>query len=195
MNTTTQNTATHPEPVVVLHPDQVELLRHLLGTVEDWLLHCSDEALDDLGGFLTGLGWVSHDAPERLTANLISELGDQAVALRTALQRTEPRHDDRDQPVRVEVDHGSTSARGQRPGQVWLVKLRRGNHAVIITTGLARPCADHLASKINTFLGSPDTQARHTENADAQGADAHVTAQHRRVSASDRAGTQTGRPA
>lgn len=195
------NTTTNTEPVVVLDADQVEQLRHLLGTVEDWLLHCGDEALDDLAAFLAGLGWAPRDAPERLAANLVSELGDQAVSLRTALHRTgqhrpastTPRDiagHDREQPLRVEVDHGSTSAKERRPGQVWLVRLHRGNRAVIITTGLARPCADHLASKINTFLHPPDIHTRHTENADT-----HRAPQHRRAPGTDRADTQTGQPA
>ena len=44
---------------VLLDPDQVDELRRLLGTVEDWLLHAGDETLDDLGGFLAGLSWSS----------------------------------------------------------------------------------------------------------------------------------------
>ncbi len=80
------NTTHSTEPVVGLDPDQVEALRHLLGTVEDWLLHCGDEALDDLGGFLTGLGWAPAGPPGRLVANLITDLGEQAVALRRALR-------------------------------------------------------------------------------------------------------------
>jgi|tagenome__1003787_1003787.scaffolds.fasta_scaffold20822097_2 hypothetical protein len=55
--------------------------------------------------------------------------------------------------LRVEVDHGSTSAKGQPPGRVWLVKLRRGHRAVIIATGLPRPAAEHLAAQINQLLG------------------------------------------
>jgi hypothetical protein len=80
-------TTEHRGPVVVLHPDQVETLQHLLGTVEDWLLHCGDEALDDLTGFLAGLSWAPSTTPDRLAANLISDLGDQAVALMTARHR------------------------------------------------------------------------------------------------------------
>ncbi|HET9600896.1 MAG TPA: hypothetical protein VFP08_04875 [Acidimicrobiales bacterium] len=59
--------------------------------------------------------------------------------------------------LRVEVDHGSTSAKGQPPGRVWLVRLRRGHRMVIIATGLARPCAEHLAAQINQLLGPGDT--------------------------------------
>jgi hypothetical protein len=78
----------HREPVVILHLDQVETLQHLLGTVEDWLLHCGGESLDDLAGFLTGLSWASHTTPQQLAANLISDLGDQTITLTTALRET-----------------------------------------------------------------------------------------------------------
>ncbi len=88
------NTVNGSEPVVILDPDQAEALGHLLGTVEDWLLHCGDEARDDLGEFLTGLGSTSCGASERLVAHLVSDLGDQAVSLRRALRRaTEPSAD------------------------------------------------------------------------------------------------------
>ncbi|MFL5913191.1 MAG: hypothetical protein ACJ768_21815 [Gaiellaceae bacterium] len=66
-----------------LQPDQAEQIRRLLGTVEDWLLHTSFEVLDDLGAFLTGLGW-STAPPERLVAWMIADLGEQTVALRHA---------------------------------------------------------------------------------------------------------------
>lgn len=54
-------------------------------TVEDWLLHCSAETLDDLGGFLAGLSWAPPTAPERLAANLVHDLGENAVALQRAM--------------------------------------------------------------------------------------------------------------
>ncbi|TQM11046.1 hypothetical protein [Pseudonocardia kunmingensis] len=83
----TVNVAPATEPGVVLDPDQAERLRHLIGTVEDWLLHCGDEALDDLAGFLTGLGRASSFASrERLVDDLVNDLGEHAVALRTALR-------------------------------------------------------------------------------------------------------------
>ena len=81
-------TTEHREPVVVLHPDQVETLQHLLGTVEDWLLHCGDDAVDDLAGFLAGLSCTSHATPEQLAANLINDLGDQTIVLARALRET-----------------------------------------------------------------------------------------------------------
>ena len=36
------------EPMI-LHPDQADELRRLLGVVEDWLLHASVDTLDELG--------------------------------------------------------------------------------------------------------------------------------------------------
>ncbi len=75
------------EPAVGLDPDQVEQLRHLLGTVEDWLLHCREETLEDLAGFLTGLAWASSfTPPERLVPDLITELGEHTLTLRAALR-------------------------------------------------------------------------------------------------------------
>ncbi len=79
----TDPAATDPA-LVLLDPEHVDELRRLLGTVEDWLLHACDEARDDLGGFLTGQAW-SAAAPERLTAALISELGEHTILLRRAL--------------------------------------------------------------------------------------------------------------
>jgi len=81
-------TTTHSEPVVFLDPDQVETLRHLLDTVEDWLLHCSDESLDDLAGFLAGLSRAFHATPQQLAADLVNDLGDHGVALTAALRET-----------------------------------------------------------------------------------------------------------
>ena len=87
---------------------------------------------------------------------------------RTQTARDESRQhpDHRDQPLRAEIDRGSTSAKGRPPDRAWLVRLRRDNHAVIIAIGLARPSAEHLASKINQLLHPPDTRARHAENTD-----------------------------
>lgn len=79
----TDPAATDPVPVL-LDPEHVDELRRLLGTVEDWLLHAGDEARDDLAAFLTGQAW-SAAPPERLTAALISELGEHTILLRQAL--------------------------------------------------------------------------------------------------------------
>lgn len=56
------------------------------------------------------------------------------------------------EPLTVEIDHGSTSAKQRPAGRVWLVRLRRGDRAVIIATGLGRPSADHLAHQITQLL-------------------------------------------
>lgn len=79
---------------VLLDPDQIDELRRLLGTVEDWLLHAGEETLDDLGEFLTGLSW-STTTPERLAAALIADLGEHTVLLRAALTRALPAQETR----------------------------------------------------------------------------------------------------
>jgi hypothetical protein len=68
------------EPMI-LHPDQTDELRRLLGTVEDWLLHTSPEVLDDLGVFLAALGWGTA-APEQMVTWLIHDLGEHTITLR-----------------------------------------------------------------------------------------------------------------
>jgi hypothetical protein len=86
---------TRPDPAasestaVLLDPEQVDELRRLLGTVEDWLLHASDEARDDLAEFLIGQGW-SAAPPEWLAAGLIADLGEHTVLLRRALTHALP---------------------------------------------------------------------------------------------------------
>ncbi len=54
--------------------------------------------------------------------------------------------------VTVEVDMGSASSRGRRPESAWLVRLRRDQRTVIVTIGLSRPAADHLAEQISDLL-------------------------------------------
>lgn len=71
-------------------------------------------------------------------------------ACRSAAHRAHRRH--RDQPIRVEIDHGSTSAKGRTGGRVWLIRLRRDDRAVILATGLDRPSAEHLARQITHVL-------------------------------------------
>jgi hypothetical protein len=57
--------------------------------------------------------------------------------------------------VTVQIDTGSTSSRGQPPGQAWLIRLRRGNRSVITTIGLSRASAEHLAEQITELLADP----------------------------------------
>jgi hypothetical protein len=74
-----------PEPTT-LHFDQAQELRRLVGTVEDWLLHTSFEVREDLGAFLTGLGWAGAE-PQQLVTWLIDALGEQTIVLRPNMTR------------------------------------------------------------------------------------------------------------
>jgi hypothetical protein len=56
------------------------------------------------------------------------------------------------EPVTVEVDTGSASSRGRRPEHAFLVRLRRGERSVIVTIGLRREAAEHLAETIAEIL-------------------------------------------
>jgi hypothetical protein len=56
-------------------------------------------------------------------------------------------------PVVVEVDYGSASSRGRPPDQAWLIRLRCAERAVIVTIGLRRTAAEHLADHIVEVLG------------------------------------------
>jgi hypothetical protein len=51
----------------------------------------------------------------------------------------------KDTPITVEVDYGSASSRGCPVGTAWMVWLRRGDKAVIMTIGQSRDGADRLA--------------------------------------------------
>ena len=79
---------------VLVDPDEIDELRRLLGTVEDWLLHATVETLDDLGEFLAGQAWSTGPA-ERLAAGLIADLGEHTVLLRRALTRALPARETR----------------------------------------------------------------------------------------------------
>ena len=61
-------------------------------------------------------------------------------------------------PVTVEIDTGSTSARGQPAGRTWLIRLRRGRHSVITTTGLSRTSAERLAGQITQLLAETEDE-------------------------------------
>lgn len=60
-------------------------------------------------------------------------------------------------PLVVEADVGSTSSKGRAPGQAWLVRIRRGDQAVIVAIGLSRSCAERLAEKIAALMRPPPT--------------------------------------
>lgn len=70
------------EQRLTLDADQLDELRRLLGTLEDWLLHTSFAVLDDLATFLAGLGWGAWGTPERLATDLIADLGEATLTLR-----------------------------------------------------------------------------------------------------------------
>jgi hypothetical protein len=52
------------------------------------------------------------------------------------------------QPLTVEIDTGSASSRGRPPHHAWMIRLRRGDQSVIVTVGLSRTAAQHLADHI-----------------------------------------------
>ena len=52
----------------------------------------------------------------------------------------------------VEVDHEPTPDHTRPTGRIWIVRLRRSGHTVVIASELGRPSADHLASQINALL-------------------------------------------
>jgi hypothetical protein len=58
-------------------------------------------------------------------------------------------------PAAAEADMGSASSRGRHPDTAWLVRLRRGERAVIVAVGLRRPAADRLVEQINDLLANP----------------------------------------
>jgi hypothetical protein len=62
-----------------LHPDEAAEWADLVGTVEDWLLHASDDTLADLGEFLHRPG---------VTRAVVSELGNIVCRLRQLAQET-----------------------------------------------------------------------------------------------------------
>jgi hypothetical protein len=67
------------------------------------------------------------------------------------------------QPLTVEIDTGSASARGRPPDRIWLVRLRRANRHVITTIGLSRTSAEHLAEQITDVLSPPEETLDVTE--------------------------------
>ena len=76
----------------------------------------------------------------------------------TAACRTEAyraANPDQTAPLLVEVDTGSTSSRGRPAGQVWLVRLRRGNRSTIVAIGLGRPSAETLAAQLRDVINPP----------------------------------------
>lgn len=56
------------------------------------------------------------------------------------------------EPVTVEVDIGSASSRGRRPEEAFLVRLCRGERSLVVTIGLRREAAEHLAERIAEMI-------------------------------------------
>jgi hypothetical protein len=67
------------------------------------------------------------------------------------------------QPITVEIDTGSASARGRPPDRIWLVRLRRANRHVITTIGLSRTSAERLAEHITDIINPPEETLDATE--------------------------------
>ncbi len=78
-----------------------------------------------------------------------------SAACRSSSYRSQRRRVD--EPIVVEIDHGSTNAKRRPAGRVWMVRLRRGQRSVIVAIGLGRPSADHLAHQISDLLGPGET--------------------------------------
>ena len=55
--------------------------------------------------------------------------------------------------VVVEVDRGSASSRGRHRDRVFMIRLRRGEGTVIVTVGLSRGAAEHLADYVADVIG------------------------------------------
>jgi hypothetical protein len=54
--------------------------------------------------------------------------------------------------ISVEIDHGSTSSKGRPAGKTWLVRLRRGDEAVIVAIGMTNATAERLAERIRRLV-------------------------------------------
>jgi len=65
--------ASHP---VTLAPDEAEELHWLLGQLEDWLLHASDDVIAELGDFF------NHSYPRGAVCHVIDTLGLYGTELR-----------------------------------------------------------------------------------------------------------------
>ena len=59
-------------------------------------------------------------------------------------------------PITVELDYGSASSRGRPAGAAWMVRLRRGDKAVIVAIGLRRAAADRLAEQLTDLVATPE---------------------------------------
>ena len=55
--------------------------------------------------------------------------------------------------VIVEVDRGSASSRGRHLDRAFMIRLRQGDHSVIVTIGLSQRVAEGLAGHIADVIG------------------------------------------
>ena len=56
------------------------------------------------------------------------------------------------QPLCVEVDHEGDDGAGRPTGQVWVVRLRRGERVVEVASRLGRPSAEYLARQLRDII-------------------------------------------
>jgi hypothetical protein len=57
--------------------------------------------------------------------------------------------------VVVELDHPDTSPDGRPPERIWTLRLRRGEHVVVIAEGLGWPTANALARQLQDLFAPP----------------------------------------
>ncbi len=62
----------------------------------------------------------------------------------------------KDAPTTVEVDCGSATSRGRPAGAAWMVRLRRGEKAVIVAIGRSRAAAGRLADQLTELVATPE---------------------------------------
>jgi hypothetical protein len=62
----------------------------------------------------------------------------------------------------VELDHPDTSPDGRPPQRIWTLRLRRGQHVVVIAQGLGWPTANALARQLQDLLATPPPPATTT---------------------------------
>ena len=58
----------------------------------------------------------------------------------------------------IEADFGSASSRGRRPEDAWFVRVRNAEASVVITWGLSRSNAEHLASRLAEVIAGWESQ-------------------------------------
>jgi hypothetical protein len=64
--------------------------------------------------------------------------------------------------VVVELEHPDTSPDGRPPERIWTLRLRRGQHVVIVAQGLGWPTANALARQLQDLLAMPPSRATTT---------------------------------